>query len=312
MDKQKEFDKWIKDKFIDRYKEICPRYDDFIEYSKKFPIRCIRVNTLKISVKDLIERIPKEWKLKQVPWCKEGFWIEHEAGRRDVGNLLEHALGYIYVQNASSMIPPIVLDPKPGDVVLDMCAAPGSKTTQLAQYMENKGLIVANDYKGIRLASLGINLNRCGVTNTITTLMHGHRFKDMQFDKILVDAPCSGTGTICKSFKILKEWSPGGVKRLAATQRQLLDTAVKVLKPNGEMIFSTCSCEIEENEANVEYLLNKYPELELLQIKLPINHSEAISDNEEIRKKVLRIWPYDNNSEGFFVSKFRKRKPENL
>lgn len=308
MNKENEFNKLIKDKFIARYKELCPRYDDYITCSKRFPRKCIRVNTLKISVPDLKKRLGKEWTLTPIQWCKEGFFIEHETKRRDIGNLLEHALGYVYIQDASSMIPPVVLDPKPGEVVLDMCAAPGSKTTQLAQYMENKGLLIANDFKGIRLAPLGINLNRCGVTNAITTLMRGERIKGLQFDKILLDAPCSGTGTICKSFKILKEWSPGGVQRLTKIQRNLFKTAIELLKPGGEIVFSTCSCEYEENEANVEFFLENYP-VELMDIELNINRGEPISDNPEIKKKVLRIWPFDNDTEGFFVSKFRKTNP---
>ncbi len=306
MKKEKEFDKLIKLKFIERYNEICPRYDDFIASSKKMPVKCLRVNTLKMNVNDFCKRLSDDWTLTQIPWCKEGFWIEHKDGRRDVGNLFEHVLGYIYIQEASSMIPPVVLDPKPDEIVLDMCAAPGSKTTQIAQYMENKGLLVANDYKGIRLAPLGINLNRCGVTNTITTLMQGQRFKGLEFDRILVDAPCSGTGTINKSFRILKEWSPGGVARLARTQKQLLRTAINVLKFGGILVFSTCSCEPEENEENVQYVLDNFPEMKLEKIDLGIDKSEPITDNPEIKEKVLRIWPYDNNSEGFFVAKFRK------
>jgi len=304
MNKLNEFDKIIKPKFIDRYKEICPEYDKFIESSKAFPKKSIRVNTLKINIEDLKKRI-KNWKLTPIPWCKEGFWIEHNEGRKDIGNLIEHSLGYIYVQDASSMIPPIVLDPKPGEKVLDMCAAPGSKTSQIAQYMNNKGVVMANDYKGIRLASLGINLNRCGISNTIVTLYPGHKIKDLEFDKILVDAPCSGTGTINKSFRILKEWNPKGIERLAATQKKLITNAVQLLKPNGTIVYSTCSCEVEENEDNVEWALENLP-LKLEKIDLPINKSTPITNNKEIKDKVLRIWPYDNDCEGFFVAKFRK------
>ena len=304
MNKLSEFDKLIKPKFIERYKEICPEYDKFIEASKAFPKKSIRVNTLKTSVNDLKKRITN-WNLKQIPWCKEGMWIKHEEGRKDIGNLLEHTLGYIYVQDGSSMIPPIVLDPQPGETILDMCAAPGSKTSQIAQYMKNKGTLVANDYKGIRLASLGINLNRCGVTNTIITLSPGHKIRGVKFDRILVDAPCSGTGTINKSFRILKEWNPKGIERLAATQKKLIENAFHLLKPGGTLVYSTCSCEILENEANVEWALENL-QLKLEKIDLPINKSEPITDNKEIKEKVLRIWPYDNDSEGFFVAKFRK------
>ena len=217
----------IKEAFKERYSKLTD-WDSFKEVSLSFLRRSIRVNTLKSSINEVKKRIEKDWELTQIPWYKEGFWIEHrgvgEEKRRDVGNLVEHNLGYFYVQEAVSMIPPIVLDPKPGETVLDMCAAPGSKASQIAQYMQNKGVLVANDFTGLRLAPLGINLQRCGVTNCIITQMHGQGFRNFEFDKILVDAPCSGTGTIRKSLKTLRIWNSTMVKRLAGIQKQLIDT----------------------------------------------------------------------------------------
>jgi 16S rRNA C967 or C1407 C5-methylase (RsmB/RsmF family) len=157
--------------------------------------------------------------LAQIPWCKEGFWIEHEKGRLDVGNTIEHNLGYYYVQESASMIPPIVLDPKPGEKVLDLCASPGSKASQIAQYMDNKGVLVANDVSGMRLAALGINLQRLGILNCVITQMKGERLKGIEFDKILVDAPCSGTGTIRKSIKTIRMWNPNTIKNIAGQQK---------------------------------------------------------------------------------------------
>ena len=117
----------IKEKFKQRYKLLLGKdYDKFIEYSLSFMRKSIRVNTIKITIDKLKKRLEKEWKLTQIPWCKEGFFIEHKKGlRRDIGNLLEHNLGYFYVQEAASMIPPVVLDAKPDEIVLDMCSAPG-------------------------------------------------------------------------------------------------------------------------------------------------------------------------------------------
>src|SRR3989338_850088 len=182
----------FKKAFIERYSQLTD-WETFKKYSRSFLRRSIRINTLQATVPEVKKNIEaKGWRLTPVPWCKEGFWIDHPE-RRDVGNLLEHHLGKIYVQEAASMIPPVVLQPQPGDLVLDMCAAPGSKTTQMAAMMKNKGLLIANDYKGDRLQSLGINLQRSGLTNAIITLMPGERFSGFQFDKILVDAPCSGT-----------------------------------------------------------------------------------------------------------------------
>ncbi|MFH1398575.1 MAG: NOL1/NOP2/sun family putative RNA methylase [Candidatus Woesearchaeota archaeon] len=303
----------IKDAFEERYRSLLgERYSKFIEYSLCYLRKSIRVNTLKISVSRVKTRL-KDWQLKQVPWCKEGFWIEHIDGRRDVGNLLEHVLGYIYVQEAASMIPPIVLGPKAGEVVLDMCAAPGSKSTQLAQMMNNQGVLVANDLTTARISPLSINLQRCGVSNCVATLMHGNSFKKLEnsFDKVLVDAPCSGTGTIRKSLGTLEMWNPNMIGRLAATQKKLLESGFLCLKSGGVMVYSTCTLEPEEDEAVVDYLLNKYGNAKLQSIKMDIKRSDPITRFEskkysEETNKCLRIWPQDNDTEGFFVAKIKK------
>lgn len=299
--------------FIDRYSALTD-FDEFRKYSLSFLRRSIRVNTLKISVKELKKRLEKEWNLEQVPWCKEGFWIEHKKEeRRDIGNLPEHSLGYFYVQEAVSMIPPIVLEPKPGEKVLDMCAAPGSKASQISQYMENRGVLVANDYKGIRLAPLGINMQRMGITNCLLTLMQGQRFAKtgLEFGKVLLDAPCSGTGTIRKSIKTLKIWNPGMVKKISYEQKRLIESGFSVLKKGGVMVYSTCSLEPEENEGIIDFFLEAHPDAKLETIKLGIKRSPAVEEFEgkkyssEVRK-CLRIWPQDNDTEGFFVAKLRK------
>ena len=304
----------IKKNFEERYRLLLGKdYDKFIEYSLSFMRKSIRVNILKITVDELKKRLEKEWKLTQIPWCKEGFFIEHKKGlRRDIGNLIEHNLGYFYVQEAASMIPPVVLDAKPDEVVLDMCSAPGSKTTQLAAMMQNKGILVSNDSDYKRMAPLSFNIQRTGATNTLVTLMEGRFFK-MPFDKILLDAPCSGTGTIRKSLKTLKMWNPNMVKRIAGTQRQLIDVAFNCLKPGGVMTYSTCTLEPEENEAIIDFLLNKYENAKLEKIELNIKYSNAIKSFEgaEYSKEVekcLRIWPQDNDTCGFFVAKINKTK----
>ncbi|MEK6939941.1 MAG: NOL1/NOP2/sun family putative RNA methylase, partial [Nanoarchaeota archaeon] len=258
----------FKPEFIKRYSELTD-WEDFKKYSLSFLRRSIRVNTLLSSVKDVKKSIEaKGWKLTPIPWCKEGFWIEHDE-RRDVGNLLEYHIGKIYVQEAASMIPPLVLQPQPGDLVLDMAASPGSKTTQMAAMMKNEGLIVANDYKGDRLQSLGINLQRSVTTNCLITLMRGQGIKEMQFDKMLLDAPCSGTGTIRKSLKTISIWNAGMITKLAREQKELIEVAFANLKPGGEMVYSTCSVEPEENEGVVNYLLEKFEEAEIVKVNLP-------------------------------------------
>ncbi len=299
----------FKKKFVERYSKLTD-WKEFKKYSLMYLKRSIRVNTLKISAADLIRKLVN-WRFRQIPWCEQGFWIEHKKGRRDIGNTIEHALGYIYVQEAASMIPPVVLDAKPGEIVLDMCASPGSKASQIAAMMKNKGLFVANDITGARMKPLGINLQRMGLTNHVITMMQGRFFKGFSFDRILVDAPCSGTGTIRKSFKTLRIWNPVMVRRLAGTQKQLIETAFKNLKKNGTLVYSTCSLEPEENEGVVDYLISNYPNAKLQDINLKIKKSPAILEFEGKKyskeiKKCLRIWPQDNDTEGFFVAKLRK------
>ncbi|MBI2651199.1 NOL1/NOP2/sun family putative RNA methylase [Candidatus Woesearchaeota archaeon] len=303
----------FKQKFIERYSKLTD-FEEFKKFSLSFLRRSIRVNTLKIPVKELKERLEKIWALEQIPWCKEGFWIEHvNKERRDIGNLIEHSLGYFYTQEAASMMPPIVLEPREDELILDMAASPGSKTTQIASYMKNKGILIANDYQIERMKPLTINIQRCGITNCIITLMQGQWFKNLEFDKILLDAPCSGTGTIRKSLKTLRIWNPYMVKRLAGTQKQLIETAFSSLKENGILVYSTCSLEPEENEAVVNFLINKHENARLEEINLqgikrsaPILEFEGNKYSKEI-KKCLRIWPQDNDTEGFFVAKIQKR-----
>jgi len=296
----------FKERFLEHYSKLT-NIKEFCEYCLKPLNKSIRVNTLKISISQLKNKL-NNFTFTQVPWCKEGFWIKGE--RTDLGNLLEHSLGYFYVQEAASMIPPVVLNPLENDLVLDLAAAPGSKTTQMAQLMNNKGLIIANDIKYDRLKALSINLQRLGILNTIITLKSNYSFKDMKFDKILLDAPCSGSGAIRKSLKTIEMWNPNMLINLSGTQKKLILNAYDSLKDDGILVYSTCSVDPEENEAVVNFLLkNRNAKLE--KISLDIKKTEIILDygkehfNDEI-KKCLRIWPQDNDTEGFFIAKIRK------
>ena len=300
----------FKPAFIERY-EALTQFKEFKKESLTPLHKSIRVNTLKIQPKDLIKRMQPTWITKPIPWCKQGFFISHKDGRKDIGNTLESVLGYFHVQEASSMIPPLVLNPKPGDIVLDLCASPGSKTTQMAAMMNHKGLIIANDCKPDRIKALAINLQKSGAQNVITTLRDGNRFSGYKFDKILVDAPCSGTGTIKKSLKTISIWNPGMVRRLAHIQKRLITTAFGNLKVGGTLVYSTCSVEPEENEGIIDYLLSTQPNAQTMSINLPLNQSPTIKEfngtayNSAV-KESLRIWPQDNHTCGFFITKITK------
>jgi len=301
----------FKPEFITRYSKLTD-FELFKLSSLKFLRRSIRVNTLKIKKQELMGRLEGDWRLVQVPWCEEGFFIEHKKEeRRDVGNLIEHSLGYFYVQESMSMLPVQFLELKENDVVLDMCAAPGSKSTQIAAAMKNKGVLIANDSDYKRLKALTINLQRCGVMNCIVNLSYGHLIKG-SFDKILVDAPCSATGAIRKSLKTIEMWNPKIIKRMAGMQKRLLISAFNNLKDNGILVYSTCSVEPEENEGVVNFLLERFDNIRLektdisgLKMSPTILEFEGAAYSWEI-KKCLRIWPQDNDTSGFFVSKIRK------
>jgi len=178
----------------------------------------------------------------------------------------------------------------------------------MACMMKNKGIIIANDIKYQRLKALSINLQRLGILNTIITLRTN--FKNMKFDKILLDAPCSGSGAIRKSLKTLKIWNDKMLIVLSRDQKRLILNSFDSLNENGTLVYSTCSVDPEENEAVIDFLL-KNRECKLEKIDLDIKRSPVILDygknnfNEEINK-CLRIWPQDNDTEGFFVAKIRK------
>jgi len=305
-----------KENFKERYSKLTD-WDVFVDYSLRYLRRSIRINTLKTNVDMIKDSLKDRWNLMQVPWYREGFWIDHKGKgkeyRRDIGNIPEHSLGMFFIQEAASMIPPLVLGPRPGEKILDLCASPGAKTTQIAAMMQNKGVLVANDYRIDRIKAMGLNIQRMGITNCIQTMMEGRFFRDMEFDRILVDAPCSGTGTIRKSLKTIRIWNPNMVRRIAGTQRQLMDTAFNILKPGGTMVYSTCTLEPEENEGNVSWFLDKHGDTELQDIRLnglkrsePVLEFEGKTYKKEV-KKCLRIWPQDNDTEGFFVAKIKMR-----
>ncbi len=303
----------IKKKFEDRYRTLLKdRYEEFISCSVSFLRRAIRVNTIKSSIDYVTRRLSKSWELKQVPWCKEGFWIE--GNRRDIGNLIEHQMGFIYVQEPASMIPPIVLDPMPSETVLDMASAPGSKTTQLSAMMKNIGVIVANDENPLRLKLLGMNLQRCGVENAVISNRNAMFFEKagILFDKVLLDAPCSGTGTIRKSLKTLKIWNEKMTIKIAGIQKRLLDSAHQSLKRGGVLVYSTCSLEPEENEENISWFLDKHKDMVTQEIILDIKRDEPILEFDKKRynplvKNCLRLYPNTNDTQGFFVCKMVKK-----
>jgi len=290
----------------ERYKKILKENFEKVFPPKPPSIWNIRVNTLKISVEELKEKLEKKnCEIEEIPWVKEGFWVRN----CDLSKSIEHILGYFFIQNASSMIPPLVLNPEKNDTILDLCAAPGAKTTQMAAMMKNQGLIIANDVHLKRLKALRGNLQRCGVTNTITTLMNGKSFwkTGLKFKKILLDVPCSGSGTL--NPRVFKQLSFGALKMLSSIQKKLLISASKCLEKGGTIVYSTCSLEPEENEEVIDFAIKKLGlKTKKIEIEAPFVHAFSKWEEKEFDDsvtKAIRIIPSEK-TEGFFVCKLVK------
>ena len=299
--------------FLDSIAKDMPSHlslDDFIQYSAR-PLRAsIRINTLKISSAHFIELMePKGWKLTPIPWCQDGFWIALD-NKVQLGNTVEHLQGLFYIQEASSMLPPTALFSQLNEIdnltILDMASAPGSKTTQMAALMDNSGLLIANEYSSSRVKVLHANIQRMGVSNCALTHFDARVFGEYlfeRFDAILLDAPCSGEGTIRKDPSALNGWNIDEITKIAETQKALLESAFLALKPGGTLVYSTCALSRLENQQVCEYLKDKYPlAVEFESLATLFEHADKACTEEGF----LHVWPQIYDSEGFFIAKIRK------
>lgn len=311
----------IKPIFEERFKEILgDDYDKFVKTILTPQRKSFRINSLKAKNSTrIIESIKnKGIHITKVPWCENSFFVDFDKeSRTDLGNLIEHFNGEIYIQEATSMIPPELIDiPEKIDdkfKVLDMAAAPGSKTTQIAEKMKNRGIIIANELDYSRLGPLKMNLERAGIINSIITNGDGRKITgEESFDRILLDAPCSGSGVIRKSPRTLKTYNPKKLKGMKNLQKKLLSRAFELLKRRGIMVYSTCSLDPEENEICIKEFLEENPNASIETININMKRTNLIKkfNNIEIPKIVysntLRVWPQDNDTNGFFVAKIRK------
>ena len=308
---------------LDRYAPFT-NLEALKEASSKPLRKCIRVNTLQCSCKEFERRAQeKGWQIEPVSWCKEGYFVETGPGN-PIGKDLLHLLGHIYVQEASSMLPAALLDPQPGDDVLDMCAAPGSKTTQMAAKMEGKGVIVANDPQEKRLWTLKSAIHRSDVTNVLLTKKPGQWFsKHMtaRFDKVLCDAPCTAQGTVRKDPDALKYASEDNIHKMSRIQEDLLEAAVHSTKIGGRIVYSTCTLCPEENEMVVAKILEKFSGLLEIEQSENLDMKQAIEDSIQLQQEFdgytfetkdipcLRIWPHAYDTEGFFCAVLKKTGP---
>jgi NOL1/NOP2/sun family putative RNA methylase len=313
--------------FVERYAQFIPDFDAFLEAMQRPLRRTFRVNTLKATREQVLE-LMADLTPESMPWFDLGFSMPREgtipdcgapsAGdcpRPALGKRIEHFIGLIYVQEAASMAPPLALGPEPGETVMDLAAAPGSKTTQMSAMMQNRGLLVANDSSPTRVRGLIGNIDRAGCLNVAVCRLDGvglGRAMEGRCDRVLVDAPCSSEGTIRKSPQALESWSVEAIRRFPAIQRRLAEAGYNSLKPGGVMVYSTCTVAPEENEGVVASLLNRHPEAEVEEIHLAglaVRPGLAEWEYEKFPDAVARcrrILPQDNDTEPFFLARIRK------
>ncbi len=288
--------------FLDKYKAYVA--SDYIQYVR------IPGNTeeQKIITDKLLQYGIKLQKVENVPNAYSLL-----KGSAIVGKTLEHALGKYYIQSLSSMIPPLLLNPSSSDTTIDMCAAPGSKATQLAEMMNNSGTLYVNEPSIGRTKALAHNLDKLNVLNAGMLTSKGElisKYFDNYFDKVLIDAPCTGLGIVQKKQEVSNWWTLNHASTLSETQFKLLVSGIKSAKIGAEILYSTCTLTVEENELVVGKILEKYP-VKLMDIELPVKSHSGFTKyrGEELNPelaKTRRIIPWEINSEGFFIAKFIK------
>ncbi len=281
--------------------------EEFEAYERQLknpPVKAFRVNTDKISVEDFSKI--NVFGSRKIPYVDNGYYLDYDK----VGNHPYHHAGLIYVQEPAAMAPAECIDIEPDWCILDMCAAPGGKSTQLKNKLGSRGVLVSNEIIASRCRILTGNIERLGLQNTIVTCMDTARLAatfDSTFDLVMVDAPCSGEGMFRKEEIAIDEWSENNIALCASRQQEILDNAVKALKSGGYIIYATCTFSLEENEMAVDAFLNRHPEFELL----PVNERVAKSTADGIKfdgcqteniHLLRRFYPHKAAGEGQFMA----------
>lgn len=298
----------LPNEFLTRMKSMLGgEYEAFLKSYEEERSFGLRVNTLKGGNEKLFEAFGQ--RLAEIPWTEDGFFYDEslKPGKNPL-----HEAGAYYIQEPSAMLPAELLAAQPGECVLDLCAAPGGKTTKIAADMKGEGLLVANEIHPKRAAILSSNVERMGIKNAVVTnessdVLRG-RFPSF-FDKILIDAPCSGEGMFRKDEEARAQWSEENVAKCALRQREILENGAAMLKDGGKIVYSTCTFAPEENEKLIIDFLNAHPEFRL---ERP-DTDESIScgnpdfaDGDERAELTFRVWPHIAQGEGHFAAVLRK------
>jgi len=279
----------------------------------EMPIRTsIRVNTLRAAQETVLKRMKRKGiTLERIPWLDTGYYGDF-ANTSTPGAFLEHMLGFYYVQGVPSMTTVNVLGPKPDETVLDLAAAPGGKTTHIAQEMQNTGMVIAIEQDRERLTSLESNILRCGVTNALVLRGDARKIQALNIepDRILLDAPCSGEGLIPLDSTRKTSKTMADVHYCATREDEMLDVAISVLASGGTIVYSTCSIAPEENEYIVDSILKRHHEVKIAPIPLEFGspgYTEPFGVQlDESLRLARRFLPHKDGTEGFFICKMIK------
>ncbi|MEE1257147.1 MAG: RsmB/NOP family class I SAM-dependent RNA methyltransferase [Lachnospiraceae bacterium] len=310
-----EFEKRMQDMLGEAYPAFLHSYEE-----NKY--QALRVNPWKAETQELLEK--SSFHLKSVPWELNGYYYESDD---QPGKHPWHEAGVYYIQEPSAMAPAAYLEAKPGEKILDLCAAPGGKTTQIASYMKGEGILVCNEIHPARAKILAENVERMGIPNAMVTNESPQKLAEIfeeYFDRILVDAPCSGEGMFRKNEEACEEWSLENVRICAERQDEILDCAHTMLRPGGRIVYSTCTFAPAENEGSMARFLIRHPEYELLEIPLyqgmergvPAwsythgNEGNGISAEavEAMHiERTIRLWPHKLQGEGHYLAVLQKK-----
>jgi 16S rRNA (cytosine1407-C5)-methyltransferase len=287
-------------------------YNEFINSSPE-PVS-IRINTLKTTVKDFLLKL-ESWnqQYENLIFQPAGFTLRKDS--LPLSHTLDYFRGSFFYQGASSQIPVELLDIQSGQMILDMAAAPGSKSCQILNKLNNKGFLVINDFSYKRMQPLNVNVQRTGAANYYILNTWGEQlgqYYHEYFDKVLLDAPCTALGTLVSSNEVINWWSIKKLNKLTKSQYALLISGLKTLKVGGELVYSTCSVAPEENEIIIQKILNVYP-VEIVESpkKLQNIFSNGIMSYQNVElpeeiKRAIRVYPHQHGYEGFFAIKLRK------
>ena len=296
------YEEWL----IGRFMKYVPDVNKFLETMEGRPMQYIRTNTIKISSNDLKKRLTSKGFQLGSTVIQDVFAVEKSS--LPIGATAEYLLGYYYIQDLSSCIAVEALDVHENQIILDMASAPGGKTTFIAQKMKNTGCIVALDINSSRINSLISNIARCGAMNCCIYRMDSRQISELniKFDRVLLDAPCSCEGVIIRDKTRKTSHTTQDIEYCVSNQMQLIDAAVKAVRPGGLLVYSTCSFAPEENESIINSLLDRFD------IKIePIEHgTEGLTSFGDIRfrddlKNTKRLYPHIHNTLGFYIAKVR-------